>query len=78
MQSGVQALQQVLEIEHRQLQFGLLVLLAQLVGGMVQQAVFGGGYGSLVLAQRLDVGKDGVFCCLWPAFALKAAQGKAI
>ena len=48
------------------------------MGGVVQQTVFGGGLGGLVLAQRLDVGKDGVFCCLWPTFALKAAQGKAL
>ena len=64
IQSGVQALQQVLEIEHRQLQFGLLVLLAYLVGCVVQQAVFGGGFGGLVLAQRLDMGKDRVFSSL--------------
>ena len=78
IQSGVQTLKQVLEIEHRQLQFGLLVLLAHLVGGVVQQAVFGGGFGGLVLAQRLDVGKDGVFSCLWPTFVLKAVEGKAL
>ena len=64
IQSGVQTLQQVLEIEHRQLQFGLLVLLAHLVGCVVKQAVFGGRFGGLVLAQRLDVGKDRVFSSL--------------
>jgi len=53
-----------LEIEHRQLQFGLLVLLAYLVGRVVEQAVFGGGLGGLVLAQRLDMGKDRVFSSL--------------
>ena len=78
IQSGVQTLKQVLEIEHRQLQFGLLVLLAHLVGCVVKQAFFGGGFGGLVLAQRLDVGKDRVFCCLSPAIALKAAEGKAL
>ena len=77
MQGGVQALQQVLEIEDRQLQLGLLVLLAHLDGGVVEQTVFGSRFGFLEINKRFDVRKDSVICSFGPTLFLQAALGEA-
>ena len=76
-QSGVQALQQVLEIEDRQLQLGLLVLLAHLEGGVVEKTVFGSRFGFLVAAKFFDVSKHRVVGCIGPGFIQQIAKGEA-